>query len=259
MAPKFSPPVPPSAKTMFAFSVLCKAHVKESIDAVHRNATNTQGSNGNTRENSNRRLRAICSKPVVLIVFQLPVPIRLSSPACARPMPSQGSAQVTWHVHPLGCHVASAGPPNKNLKHLSSRRNPQPTMSLIEERELRITPIVPENVMHNTKVLLALILHLYRTIAKQESEQTLTDIRSLTSSILGVAAGILGLESQTGFAFYIGGSILVSVLMLFLLARGAPKSYFRSQADIWTHEVFGTTSLSSFVLTWTLFYNLVRA
>ncbi|KAA8896049.1 Rab5-interacting protein-domain-containing protein [Sphaerosporella brunnea] len=112
-------------------------------------------------------------------------------------------------------------------------------MSLAEERELLITPIVPENVVHNTKIL--------------------ENIRSLTAPTLGVAAGILGLESLTGFAFYLAGSFLVSVLILLLVAGGSPKKYFRSQTDIWTHEVFGTTSLSSFVLMWTLFYNLVRA
>ena len=44
-----------------------------------------------------------------------------------------------------------------------------------------------------------------------------------------------------------------------VLTNGQPKSYFRSQLDLWTYEVFGTTSFFSFVLTWTLFYNLVRA
>ncbi|KAF8543893.1 Rab5-interacting protein-domain-containing protein [Trichophaea hybrida] len=113
------------------------------------------------------------------------------------------------------------------------------TSAMSEERELLINPVVGENVIHNTK--------------------TITDIRSLTSSVLGVAAGILGLESLMGFAFYLVGSFFVSVLMLFLLANGQSKHYFRGSADIWTHEVFGTTCLSSFVLTWTLFYNLVRA
>ncbi|CCX17422.1 Rab5-interacting protein-domain-containing protein [Pyronema domesticum] len=109
----------------------------------------------------------------------------------------------------------------------------------MDEKELLINPVVNENVIHNQK--------------------SVTDIRSLTSSVLGVAAGILGLESLTGFAFYLAGSFFVSVLMLFLLAGGQPKSFFRGSTEIWTHEVFGTTSLSSYVLTWTLFYNLVRA
>jgi len=62
-----------------------------------------------------------------------------------------------------------------------------------------------------------------------------------------------------GFAFYLVGSLFVGVLMFLLIADRTPKSYFRSQFDIWVHEVFGTTSFFSFVLTWTLFYNLVRA
>jgi len=110
---------------------------------------------------------------------------------------------------------------------------------MLDERELLINPVVQENVVHNTK--------------------TVTDIRSLTSSVFGVAAGILGLESYTGFAFYLTGSFFVGLLMVFLLAGGQPKNYFQNATEIWTHEVFGASSLSSFVLTWTLFYNLVRA
>ena len=89
--------------------------------------------------------------------------------------------------------------------------------------------------------------------------QTITDIRSLTSSIFGIAAGILGLESYSGFIFYLLGSSIVSVLMVFFLAGGKPQNYFRSASEIWTTEVFSGSSLSSFILTWTLFFGLLRA
>ncbi|PUU80685.1 Rab5-interacting protein-domain-containing protein [Tuber borchii] len=108
-----------------------------------------------------------------------------------------------------------------------------------EEKDLQINPVVPENVIHNTK--------------------TITDIRSLTSSIFGIAAGILGLESYSGFIFYLLGSSIVSVLMVFFLAGGKPQNYFRSASEIWTTEVFSGSSLSSFILTWTLFFGLLRA
>lgn len=86
-----------------------------------------------------------------------------------------------------------------------------------------------------------------------------SDIRSLTSSVFGIAAGILGLESYAGFIFYLAGSMFVSMLMLVLVADGKPKKYFYGASELWTTEVFGGSSLSSFVLTWTLFYNLVRS
>ncbi|KAL7273609.1 hypothetical protein RUND412_003513 [Rhizina undulata] len=109
---------------------------------------------------------------------------------------------------------------------------------MIDERELLVNPVVPENLVHNTK--------------------TLSDIRNLTASIFGIAAGILGLESYTGFIFYLLGTLLVSLLMVVFLTGNKPSSYFQSSKDVWTIEAFGGSSLSSFILTWTLFFGLVR-
>ena len=44
--------------------------------------------------------------------------------------------------------------------------------------------------------------------------------------MLGVAAGILGLESQYGFLFYLISQLLLSSLVHFLLADGKPGLYF---------------------------------
>lgn len=88
--------------------------------------------------------------------------------------------------------------------------------------------------------------------------QVLSNIRSLTASLFGVAAGILGLESYPGFLFYLCGTLVVSLLVYFTLAEARPTRYFQSQlSDLWGAELLG--GLSSFVLTWTLFYGLVRA
>jgi len=109
---------------------------------------------------------------------------------------------------------------------------------MIDERERAINPIVPDSVQHNAKVI--------------------TQIRSLTASLFGIAAGILGLESYSGFIFYLFGTIIVSALIHGMLAEGAPEKYFESQLNgLWTKDLFG--GLSSFVLTWTLFFGLVRS
>jgi hypothetical protein len=80
----------------------------------------------------------------------------------------------------------------------------------------------------------------------------------LTASLFGVAAGTLGLESYPGFAFYLIGTLLVSALIFFLRAEARPKSFFyRPLGDLWAGDLI--SGLSSFVLTWTLFYGLVRA
>ncbi|KAF2437328.1 hypothetical protein P171DRAFT_373734 [Karstenula rhodostoma CBS 690.94] len=111
-------------------------------------------------------------------------------------------------------------------------------MSTVEERELAIHPIVVTSVQHNTQVV--------------------SNIRNLTASLFGVAAGTLGLESYPGFIFYLVGSFIVSALIFALRTDGKPGDYFhRPLGDMWGGDVFN--GLSSFVLTWTLFYGLLRA
>ncbi|KAK0733509.1 Rab5-interacting protein family [Lasiosphaeria miniovina] len=119
------------------------------------------------------------------------------------------------------------------------------------EREFQIVPIVQEAVVHNSRTLL--------------------NLQSLTASLFGVGAGILGLESYSGFLFYVVCSLLTA--MLFYVVRVAPTSlasdanggggafdtsrYFRSQVEFWTGGLMN--GLAGFILTWTLFYGLVRA
>jgi len=109
-------------------------------------------------------------------------------------------------------------------------------MATLEEKELQINPIVIDSVQHNAK--------------------TVSNIRNLTSSLFGIAAGTLGLESYPGFAFYLIGTLLVSALIFFLRTEANPKVYFyRPFGDLWAGDLM--SGLSSFVLTWTLFYGLV--
>ncbi|MCJ1306395.1 hypothetical protein MMC25_000037 [Agyrium rufum] len=105
-----------------------------------------------------------------------------------------------------------------------------------DERIRIINPIVPESVQHNARIV--------------------TQIRSLTASLFGIAAGTLGLESYFGFIFYILGTLFVSILIWSISAKGQPSRYFENQfSGLWSKDVI--TGLSSFVLTWTLFYGLV--
>jgi len=115
------------------------------------------------------------------------------------------------------------------------------------EQEFQIHPIVQESVLHNSR--------------------SLYNLQSLTASLFGVAAGILGLESYHGFLFYIICSVLTT--LLFYVVRVAPTSipagkgaldtsrYFRSAYEYWTGGLMN--GLAGFILTWTLFYGLVRA
>lgn len=88
--------------------------------------------------------------------------------------------------------------------------------------------------------------------------QTVSNIRALTASLFGVAAGTLGLESFPGFIFYFIGTAIVSGLIYALKADSNPKAYFfQPLGDLWAGDMFG--GLMSFVLTWTLFYGLCKA
>ena len=99
---------------------------------------------------------------------------------------------------------------------------------------------------------------LHDTVTDLLSPQVISNIRSLTASLFGVAAGTLGLESYAGFIFYLVASLVVSALLFALKTEGKPSAYFYSPlGDLWLGDVFG--GLSGFVLTWTLFYGLVRA
>ncbi|KAH8177723.1 rab5-interacting protein (Rab5ip) domain-containing protein [Sarocladium implicatum] len=118
---------------------------------------------------------------------------------------------------------------------------------MASEREYQITPVVPEAIMHNTK--------------------SLANVHSLSASLFGVTAGIVGLESYHGFFLYLILSVITTVL--YYVLKVAPDSiaegrkpldtgrYYRGALDFWTGGIF--SGLSGFVLTWTLFYGLVRA
>ncbi|PWY85304.1 hypothetical protein BO83DRAFT_422253 [Aspergillus eucalypticola CBS 122712] len=66
-----------------------------------------------------------------------------------------------------------------------------------QELSLLINPLVPESLQHNNR--------------------TLSSLHSLTSFLLGLTAGILSLQSATGFLFYLLGTVFVSALFHALL------------------------------------------
>lgn len=142
------------------------------------------------------------------------------------------------------------------------------------EQELQINPVVGDSIVHNNKVrqpeLLAndgFLPPLPTNVLTSTAMQVLTNLHSLTASLFGVSAGILGLESYSGFLFYIVFSIITTILFYtFQLAPGSvaegrspidTSRYYRGALDLWTGGI--TNGLPGFILTWTLFYGLVRA
>ncbi|EYE91475.1 EMC6 family protein [Aspergillus ruber CBS 135680] len=73
-----------------------------------------------------------------------------------------------------------------------------------QEISLLINPLVPESVQHNNRIL--------------------SNLHSITSFLLGLSAGILALQSSTGFAFYFLGTVTVSGFFhILLLYRSGGK------------------------------------
>lgn len=115
-----------------------------------------------------------------------------------------------------------------------------------QELSLLLHPIVPDSLAHNKRVL--------------------SNLRSLTSFLLGVSAAILNLESLYGFLYYILGSSLVSLLIHVLLVDGRPEKYFPGNGDrgsdgkagnssgawrdVWLGGGVLTEGVSGFVLGW---------
>lgn len=108
-------------------------------------------------------------------------------------------------------------------------------------------------------------LHFSRTTkANPDITQTLSNIRSISALLLGISAGILGLESTNGFLFYLLGSCFVSAIFHFVLAGGHPDKYFAGSGsrgedgksgsgawrEIWLGGGMFTEALSGFVLGW---------
>ncbi|CCC06486.1 unnamed protein product [Sordaria macrospora k-hell] len=80
---------------------------------------------------------------------------------------------------------------------------------MLSEKDYQISPIVQESVMHNSK--------------------SLQNLQSLSASLFGISAGILGLESYSGFLFYIFFSFLTSLLMYII--RVAPSTFPKEYKD----------------------------
>jgi hypothetical protein len=80
----------------------------------------------------------------------------------------------------------------------------------------------------------------------------------VSSLAIGVGAGILHLESYYGFLFYAIASTIVSILLYTVSSTGNPGRYFVYPVkQLFVDDIFA--GLSSFLLMWTLFYELVDA
>lgn len=118
------------------------------------------------------------------------------------------------------------------------------------ERQRAIAPPVEENVVYNTRVG-----HSSRTSGQGLTCQAIEQLRSLIALLAGAVAGILGLTSYHGFAFYALTTLVSSVAIFVLRVGGKPSHYFTSPWQFWLNSV--ADGVTSYVLLWTLCYGLV--
>lgn len=115
----------------------------------------------------------------------------------------------------------------------------------LQETHFTLHPLVPDSIQHNTRIL--------------------SNIRSISSLFLGIAAGVLGLESLNGFLFYFISQQLISSLFYFILVEGSAEKYFAGSVkeirkgkgkrmgawqDVWFGGGLFTEGLSGYVLGW---------
>lgn len=96
----------------------------------------------------------------------------------------------------------------------------------------------------------------YRKSIEANSKK-LQHVHDIMSLALGVAAGVLSLESLYGFMFYGVGLTITNVVFYVVCCHNQPKSYFRDPVQ----EIFVSSlsnNVAGFVMAWCLVYALVK-
>jgi len=79
--------------------------------------------------------------------------------------------------------------------------------------------------------------------------------RVFVAIVSGCAAGIMGITGLGGFVAFLVSTLLLSC-GLFLKVSCEPKPFFKKPEDIWFEGI--TQALMSYILFWTLFYDIVH-
>jgi len=95
----------------------------------------------------------------------------------------------------------------------------------------------------------------YSPIAIQTNHNLIEYCRTSMSALAGSTAGIIGLTSLSGFAFYFITAFILW-LMILLKAGNQWNKYFTSRRQILTNGLFG--GLTTYVLFWTFLYGMVH-
>ncbi|KAH9971235.1 hypothetical protein BGW80DRAFT_1460744 [Lactifluus volemus] len=88
------------------------------------------------------------------------------------------------------------------------------------------------------------------------NNNSIYNVKFISSCFTGAVAGILGLENSLGFILFILTTLSTSLYLHFFNLKGNPKKYVQGGFI----EVInpGQENTFSFILVWTLFYGIVH-
>lgn len=84
-----------------------------------------------------------------------------------------------------------------------------------------------------------------------------TFVRIFGSLLAGLVAGILGVTGWTGFLYYFAAHAVVAGL-LWQKTGGQIENYFPTRNGLLVGDVFGSTTLLTFILFWTISNNFIH-
>lgn len=94
--------------------------------------------------------------------------------------------------------------------------------------------------------------------AIQNNLAVLTYNRSFTALIVGCVLGISGYSGWSGFIFFFLAQAVMGILLQHKLDSKHSKIFFPSRWHLWTHEVLSSTTLLTFVTSWTLTFSCIH-
>ena len=89
---------------------------------------------------------------------------------------------------------------------------------------------------------------------KMRNFRALTNIRTLSTIFIGMAAGIFGIDGLIGMIFFLIADVMVGILTLASIGFEA-KPYFSSSFEVISKDL--GAKFMTFMVCWVLFYNLV--
>jgi hypothetical protein len=84
------------------------------------------------------------------------------------------------------------------------------------------------------------------------NNNTIYNVKFISSCFIGAVAGILGLENWLGFIFFIFTTLFTALILYFFNLKTNPKKFF--QGGLLEAVNPGQENTFSFILVWTLFY-----